>query len=228
VICTSDYMRSQVSMFAEPADLAKVRTVRCGIDAAAFKPSVRERGSGDSVEILCVAALSRRKGHDVLLRALALARADGASAHLVLAGDGPERERLEALAAELEIRDVVRFEGAVRHDQVPALCARADLFCLASFAEGVPTVLMEAMATELPVVATNVNGVAELVDDGETGVLVPPARPDELAAALARLAGDPGLRERMGAAGRRRVLEDYELGSAVANLRDVIGPLARG
>jgi len=227
VICTSDYARSQVSIFAEPEDLARVQTVRCGIDASAFRPRRRDGAAGDGCEILCVGALSRRKGHAVLIRAFAQVRADGAAAQLVLAGDGPERERLEALAAALGIADAVRFEGAVRYDRVPSLCARADVFCLASFAEGVPTVLMEAMATELPVVATTVNGVAELVDHERTGLLVPPARADLLSAALSRLVADPDLRARLGAAGRQRVLDDYELHAAVAKLRDAIAPLAR-
>jgi glycosyltransferase involved in cell wall biosynthesis len=227
VICTSDYARSQVAIFAEAGDLDKVRTVRCGIDVSAFQPQEGARsGDRDGCEILCVAALSRRKGHHVLLHALAMCRAQDERAHLVLAGDGAERERLEALAAELGIADAVRFDGAVGHDRVPSLYASADVFCLPSFAEGVPTVLMEAMATGLPVVATNINGVAELVDDEQTGLLVAPARADLLAAALARMTNDPELRARMGEAGRRRVIERYELRTAVDNLRAVIGPLS--
>jgi glycosyltransferase involved in cell wall biosynthesis len=189
-----------------------------------FRP--RDRGHGDAVEVLTVAALSRRKGHEFLIRALA--ELDGAPVRLTLAGDGPERARLERLAAELGVSGAVAFEGAVAYDRVPALYDRADVFCLPSFAEGLPTVLMEAMAAGLPTVATNVNGTAELVDDGVTGILVPPARADLIAAALGRLAADADLRASMGAAGRRRVCEEYELHAAVANLRAVIEPVVRG
>jgi glycosyltransferase involved in cell wall biosynthesis len=225
VICTSDYARSQIAAFADPAELGKVRTVRCGIDVSAFHPPTQANHDGEC-EILCVAALSRRKGHEVLIRALAQVRDAGGHARLTLAGDGQERKRLESLAADLGVSGAVDFLGAVRHDKVPELYERADVFCLASFAEGVPTVLMEAMATGLPVVSTNVNGVAELVDHGSSGLLVPPARPDLLAGALAQLAGDAELRGEMGAAGRRRVCEDYELHASVANLHAVLGPIA--
>ena len=97
------------------------------------------------------------------------------------------------------------------------------MFCLPSFAEGVPVVLMEAMALELPVVATTaIAGIPELVEDGEHGLLVPPARADLLAAALDRLADDPPLRARLGAAGRRAVLEGYDLGRWTGVLRGLL------
>lgn len=226
VVCISDFARSQVAAFVDPATLAKVHTVRCGIDLTAFRPS-HDHGSdkGSSAEILCVAALSRRKGHVVLLEALPRVLDAVPHARLTLAGDGPEREFLAARAAELGVARAVRFLGAVEHDRMTALYSEADAFCLPSFAEGVPIVLMEAMAMQLPVVTTNVMGIPELVDHGVSGLLVPPARADLLAEALVRLLRDPELRQRMGEQGRRRVEADYDLERSSPELRRVLDPL---
>ena len=197
VVCTSDFAHSQVASLTAPGDLAKVVTVRCGVDVERFAPRAEPRPGGGPLELLCVAALSRRKGHRVLLEALR----EVEGVRLTLAGDGPERAALEALARELGVADRVRFLGAVAHDDVPGLYRESDAFCLPSFAEGLPTVLMEAMACCLPVVATNVMGTAELVEDGVSGLVVAPARPDRIAGALRGAARRPGLRDRMGAAG---------------------------
>ena len=148
-----------------------------------------------------MAALSRRKGHVVLLEALASVLEQVPEARLTLAGDGAERAFLEGRAAELGVAHAVEFLGAVEHDRMAALYEAADVFCLPSFAEGVPVVLMEAMAMEIPVVATEIMGVPELVEHEVSGLLVPPARPDLLADALVRLLGDPELRDGWGQPG---------------------------
>ena len=224
VVCISDFARSQVASLADPAALGKLHTVRCGVDLAAFTPSENPGRSG-SAEILCVAAMSRRKGHAVLLEALAAVVREVPAARLTLAGDGSERPFLEARAAELGVSDAVRFLGAVEHDRMARLYDEADVFCLPSYAEGVPVVLMEAMAMKVPVVATAIMGVPELVEDGKSGLLVPPARPDELASALVRLLRDPALRERMGEEARGRVSADYDAHASAAKLQQVLEPL---
>jgi len=223
VVCISDFARSQVAALADPATLAKVHTVRCGVDLTAFRPRTDAREHG--AEILCVAAMSRRKGHVVLLDALPSVLEEVPGARLTLAGDGPERAFLERRAAELGVAGAVRFMGALPHDQTRALYAETDVFCLPSFAEGVPVVLMEAMAMEIPVVATNIMGVPELVEHEFSGLLVPPARADLLAAALRRLLAEPELRKRMGQAGRRRVAEAYDGTGSAAALGQVLDPL---
>lgn len=223
VICISDFARGQILAFADPTDVARVRTVRCGIDVARF----RRRAPApvqDAIEILTVAALSRRKGHGVLLDALARLRADGAPVRLTLVGDGEERTRLTRRATELEVADHVHFAGAEGQDRLRGFYERAHVFCLPSFSEGVPTVLMEAMAMELPVVATGVMGVTELVEHERSGLVVAPARPDLLANALARLIADPGLRATLGAGGRARVVRDYEINRSAAEVRAALAP----
>ena len=118
-------------------------------------------------------------------------KARGQEVELTLAGEGPLRVSLEAMAEDLGVAGSVRFLGAVGQEEIKALYADASIFCLPSFAEGLPTVLMEAMAMELAVISSRINGVPELVRDGETGVLVTPGRADELADAMAELIASP-------------------------------------
>ena len=224
VLCTSDYARSQVASHLPTDALHRVHTVRSGIDTSAFHPAER-RGRTGTPTILCVAALERRKGHAVLLDAVARLRTP---ARLLVVGDGPERDALHAQAEALGITGSVEFTGAVGHDRVAELVREADVFCLPTFAEGVPTVVQEAMAAELPVVTTAVFGIPELVEDGHEGLLVPPARADRLADALSRLLEDPGLRRRLGEQARLRVQRDYERARCVERWRSVLGPLLRG
>lgn len=225
VACTSDFVRSQLMSLVDSSDWHRLHTVRCGVDVDVFHPPSRPR-EAERVEILNVAAMSRRKGHAVLLEALAELAARGVDFDVLLVGDGPERDRLEALAGRLGVGGRVRFAGSLAQEELPALYRRADIFCLPSYAEGVPTVLMEAMASELPVVATAVMGVPELVDDGRTGLLVPPARPDALAHALERLARDAELRARMGRAARDCIESDYDLREAALRVHRLLAETA--
>jgi glycosyltransferase involved in cell wall biosynthesis len=150
------------------------------------------------------------KGYDHLLRGLA--RLERPLTFL-LAGDGPERPRLEALAAELGVAERVRFLGVQK--DMPRLYAALDVFVLTSLREGFPNVVIEAMASGCAVVATRVGGVPEIVEDGLSGLVIAPQSPDEVAAALDRLAADAELRRGLAAAGRRRVLERFDLGRSV-------------
>lgn len=225
VVCISDFAHSQIAALVGPEALGRLHTVRCGIDVDAFAPHPRGGREDGQAEILCVGALSRRKGHPVLLEAFAQVRGVVPGARLTLVGDGPERAALEKRAAELTIAEAVDFVGAVAHDRVAELYARADVFCLPSHAEGVPTVLMEAMAMELPVVATRIMGIPELVEHERSGLLVAPARPDELADALGRLLTDRELADRLGREGRKQVLARYNRDAATASLHALLSPL---
>jgi colanic acid/amylovoran biosynthesis glycosyltransferase len=215
VVCVSDFTRSQLMMWVGDEHWDKLRVVRCGVDTSAFTPASRD-GRAGPLRILCVSRLVLGKGLTLLFEA-----ARGVDAEIVLVGDGPERQRLERRAAELGVD--VTFTGAVGQDEIRRHYAEADVFCLPSFAEGVPVVLMEAMASGLPVVATRITGIPELVEEGVSGLLVRPARADELAVALGELADDPDRRATMGAAARQAVRERYDLERNIHELAGLFG-----
>ena len=186
------------------------------VDEAAFVPPTVETTrqwrarlaiDDDAPVVGVIASLLPIKDHATLLHAIARLVANWPTLRLVVVGDGPERERLERLAAQLGIAAHVRFAG--HQPNVPSFHHLFDVSVLTSVSEGFPNSLVEAMAAGRPIVATNVGGVPDAVRHEENGLLVPPSNPDALAVALARLLGDPALRERMGAAGARRARADF-------------------
>lgn len=219
VACVSEYARSQLMGLVGTREWEKLRVVRCGLDPARFAP-VERAGREHPREILNVGRVVPVKGQALLLRAVAeLARA-GVDARLTLVGEGPQLPELEALADRLGIARRVEFAGAVGQGEIAAYYAHADVFAMPSFAEGLPVVLMEAMATGLPVVASRITGIPELVEEGVSGLLVAPGRLDELIAALARLLREPAERRvQMGSAGRARVESEFAVDRTAAELR---------
>jgi colanic acid/amylovoran biosynthesis glycosyltransferase len=209
VICISDFTRSQLMRQVDAVHWPKLHVRHCGIDPAMFRPA--ERGAAPADTILCVGRLDAEKGHLVLIDALGLLRERGVAATTVLVGAGPWRSAIEARVGELGLTDVVRLTGAIGQDEISGYYRRATLFCLPTFIEGLPVVLMEAMASGLPVVTTPVNGIPELVETGVTGVLVAPGRPDLLAVALERVLRDPALRAALSRAGRERVVAEFDI-----------------
>jgi glycosyltransferase involved in cell wall biosynthesis len=151
------------------------------VDTSVFEPPAQPRGG--TGRLLCVGALAEKKGHVHLLEALALVRRER-DVTLEIVGDGELREELERLTKELGLGGVVRFHGALSREEVAELMRACDLFVLPSLFENLPVVLIEAMASGLPAVATRVGGVPELVD-GQAGLLVPPEDPEALARAIA-------------------------------------------
>lgn len=220
VATISDFARSQVLSLVPTDQWDKVRVVPCGIDLSHFPAPAERAGEGETT-ILYVGTLIPRKGQPVLLEAFAGVLADGHDAQLVLVGDGPERPALERLAERLGIADQVRFAGGLGHDDVRRAFAEADVFCLPSFAEGVPVVLMEAMASGLPVVTTRIAGVSELVGDGAEGLLVRPGNVGDLQGALSHFVADPEARRQAGERGRARVVERHDIAVNAAKLLEL-------
>ncbi len=214
------YARSQVMKSCDPSDWPKIRVTPLGVDPNLFVPKP-VRSIGKVFEIICVGRLVPAKGQHVLISALYRLRSGGRSVRLRLVGEGPDRRSLEQASRRLGIQDHVIFEGAVNQDEIQELFAKADVFALASFAEGIPVVLMEAMAMEIPCVATWIAGIPELIRDLQDGLLVAPSDEIALAGAIARLIDDGDLRRQIGAAGRRRVIDQYNLQPNVARLANV-------
>jgi glycosyltransferase involved in cell wall biosynthesis len=221
VICISPFARSQLMMLVDEKHWAKLEVVPCGVDTELFTPPA-SRARDDAVEILTVARLVRGKGLSVMIGALGRLRERGVPARLTIVGDGPYLRPLQALVDALDLSQRVTFMGAMGQEQLRERYAEADVFCMSSFAEGVPIVLMEAMAMELPVVTTSVMGIPELVHDGVSGILIRPGAEVELADALERLARDPELRRRMGRAGRLAVLAERDLDGCADRLQAVM------
>lgn len=186
-----------------------VAVVPYGVDLGLFAPAVRERRGDARVTVGAASRLSPEKGFEYLLRAVAMLRDRGVELAVVLAGDGPSRATLERVTDELGLRDRVEFVGEVAHHDVPAILRRLDIFAMPSTWEGFGVSALEASALELPVVASNIHGIPDVVLHGETGLLVPPEDVGALAEALARLAGDAALRRTMGVAGRAYVEREY-------------------
>jgi glycosyltransferase involved in cell wall biosynthesis len=203
-----------------------VTVVPYGVDLARFHPE-RNGVRQSDVVVGAVARLSKEKGLDVLLRAAGRLIADGRPLRVVLAGDGPERARLVRLAGALGIAERVDFRGQVPHEDVPRLLADVDIFALPSLAEGFGVAAVEAQAMELPVVASDVHGIPDVVVDGVTGLLTPPGDVAGLAEAIDRLAGDAGLRSRMGRAGRAFVEENYRWEENAAQMERLYQHLLR-
>lgn len=184
---------------AFPAAAQKIVVVENGVDASFFAAFNARRNRPPHAEpvLVCAGSLIPRKGHDVLLRALA--QCTGYSWSLQLAGEGKERAELARLAGDLGLADRIHFLGELPPDAMPAFLANADLFILPSFSEGRSNALLEAMAAGLPVVASAIDGVTELVDDGRTGQVFPPGDDQALAAVLLPLLQDALTRSRLGA-----------------------------
>ena len=177
--------------------------VRAFDAAAAHLDAPAPLGDGGPITVLTVARMTYpAKGHDDVLRAAAMVRRR-ADVRFVLVGDGPRETPLRRLTSELGLDGAVFFLG--RRDDVPALLARADVVCHPSRMEGLPNAVMEAMAAARPIVATSVGGTPELVHHGKHGLLVPPERPDALAASILELVADPARGARLGADARARV-----------------------
>jgi glycosyltransferase involved in cell wall biosynthesis len=230
VVTISDYNRHLLESISDEA-VSKVRVIRCGVDTKGFAP--RNPGALDRQETLtiaCVASLEPRKGHRILLEAVARLRAEGLPIRLSLVGEGETRGELEAAIAMLGVGDVVTMHGGQPNRQVRKLLVDSDIYVQPSMitrtgkSEGIPVALMEAMATGLPVVATDISGVPELVDDRINGLLVPENDVNALVKALQLLCEDPGLRHELGTAARHAVEREYDLSVNVGRLRELLAP----
>lgn len=191
-----------------------------GVDLSVFQPRP-PRDLHSSFQVMSVCRLAPVKGQVLLLIAMERLVKEGRRIRLRLVGDGPERRNLEGFVEAHGLSNHVVFEGFVNQDQLSDLYRECDVFVLPSFAEGVPVVLMESMAREIPCIATWVGGVPDLIRDGVDGLLVAPGDADSLAVAIRRLLDDPELRRRLGTQARQRILQKYDLRKNVGQLAGI-------
>ena len=207
VRCISHYCRSQIMRISDPAEWEKLHIVRCGVNPEQY--TARKEPDNVVPNILCVGRLVPAKGQHILIEACILLKKEGLRFQLTIVGDGPDRIALEKFAISGALGDSVLFTGALGQNAVRDYYDQADLFVLASFAEGVPVVLMEAMAKEIPVVSTRITGIPELIDHEYDGLLATPGDAEDLARQIRTLLDDPEQRARLGKAGREKVVSLY-------------------
>jgi len=213
-----------------PAETAPpVLVVHHGVDLERFRP--RPAGEGTSPPVLVsVGRLVEKKGFADLLHALAVAAAGGSEFRCRIFGDGPLHDELSGMIEHLGLTDRVELAGARSNDEVVSALGRADVFALTPLVaadgdrDGIPNVLVEAMASGLPVVTTSAGGISELVRHEVNGLMCPPGDVAMLATSISALLADPATRSRLGEAGRRTVENDYDIDTAARDLERVLVP----
>jgi glycosyltransferase involved in cell wall biosynthesis len=206
----------------------KFEVIRCGTDTARFRPRSDATDRPDPLEILCIASLRPVKGHAILMDACAELKRRGIRFRCRLVGSGPEEPSIRKRAAECGLTDEVSLEGEMAQPGVMECLARADVITLTSVQtpkgsrEGVPVALMEGMACGLPVVASRISGIPELVEEGVCGLLFTPGDAEAAADALAQLAADFERCSRMGRAARQRVEQSFDLQTNARQLAERI------
>lgn len=224
----SEFNRALLIQECGPGALPKIRLIRCGIPLQEFPFGGTPPASDEPSHVVSVGRLVDYKGFDDLIRACWLLRDGGAPVRLTIVGDGPERGNLELLVGTLNAEGMVTFAGNRRQEEVRGIMRNADLFALACVKgkdgqqDGIPIVLMEAMALGVPVVSTKLSGIPELVKDGETGLLVRPGDPEHLASAMGRLLKDDALAVKLSRAARTWVEAEFNLDRWVTQLSNAL------
>jgi glycosyltransferase involved in cell wall biosynthesis len=218
VVAVSSFGRSQLFRNVPHSCWQKIKVVHCGLEPAFHETDVGAP-AGDNRRLVCVGRLCEQKGQLLLIEAARLLVESGVRFELVLAGDGEMRGDIEALVAKYKLTGVVRITGWISSDQVRAEILAARALVLPSFAEGLPVVLMEAMALRRPVISTFVAGIPELVLQGEDGWLVPAGDVERLTAAMREcIAMEPEAITQMGESARQRVLQRHDVDKEAAKL----------
>lgn len=215
VACVTHFGRAQAMRLSDPELWHKLFIARCGIELD--KIPAREPNNG-RLEIVCVGRLSPEKGQLGLVEAFKRATDRGLDANLTLVGDGPDQKRVEDKIREYALGDRITMPGRKSEAEALVAIAKSDVLVLASFMEGLPVVLMEALALEVPVIAPCIAGIPELIEDNVTGLLFSAGDWGELAEQLVRLGSDAELRQRLGRAGHQRIIQEFDIDRAVAPL----------
>ncbi len=217
VVAISEFCRSQLYRWSKSKDWPKIQVVRCGLDDSYL--SKPHEPVSDANSFVCVGRLCEQKGQLLLVNAFAKLIESGTTAQLVLVGDGPMRLEIESLIAKHGVGNHVRITGWASGDTVQKEIADARVMVLPSFAEGLPVVIMEALAMERPVISTYIAGIPELVEPNKNGWLVSRWRCGGAGRCDARGAGDTRrTAQRDGRAGKEKVIERHNIKTEVAKL----------
>lgn len=223
----SEYNRRYLRQRYPSARHARIDIVHCGVPPLDELPE-RKRGRPDVPLLLSVGRHDEVKGFPSLLKACHLLKSRGRKFRCEIIGDGPLRNDIETLLKQLELEDAVQLLGVQPGTVVAEKLREADVFVLASERasngnmDGIPVALMEAMQMGTPVVSTAISGIPELVENGGTGLLVPPRTPEALADALDRMLGEAMLRERCVAGAKRRVSQEFDAATEAGKLLNII------
>ncbi len=228
VSCISQWHR-ELYRSVSARDDQTYRVIRCGVDTGNWRPSSAGSHESPALRVLTICRLVEKKGVDTLIHAMhELGMSHRIEWKLTIAGDGPESSRLQRLAEELKCGGSIEWLGEVANEQIPALLAQADVFALPcrqsqdGDRDGIPVVLIEAMACGVPVISGDLPAIRELISDGECGQLVDGSKASQLVEALAEFANNPSLRARLGEAGRRRVEEEFSLSKNIDRLEEAL------
>jgi glycosyltransferase involved in cell wall biosynthesis len=231
VVTISEFNRRLLEeLWPESGIADKIHVIHCGLDPDLFTTASEDAAENKTpnskgmVQIVGVGQLAPRKGFHVLIEACHQLSQKNLPYRCHIFGEGPERERLETLCAQYDLRDQVQMPGRIYQQDLRRALARADIFCLpcvkdkSGDLDGIPVVLMEAMAMELATVSTHVSGIPELIQHEQNGLLAPPDDAQALADILQQLAGDPGLRARLAQAGRETVIQEFSIHRSAAQM----------
>ena len=207
----SKFGRGQLMLSTERDQWPKLLYSPLGIEVADFTPRAGNSTNSSVARLLCVGRLSEEKGQALLLESIAALTAEGLRVQLHFVGDGPDRRWLENYASQLGIASSIVFEGWIDEAKLLALYSNTDIFVLSSLAEGIPMVLIEAMALEKPCVAPRIAGIPELIDHGVDGLLFSVADVQDLSRQIRTLLQSSKLREQMGKLAREKVVREYDM-----------------
>ena len=210
VVAVSSFGRSQLFRWVEPEQWSKVNVVRCGVDQDFLTKGPQP--PADNRRLVCIGRLAPQKGQLLILDAVKALLTEGVQVEVVLAGDGPLRGAIERRIRELGLGEAVRITGWISNEEVRRELVAARALLLPSFAEGLPVVLMEALALGRPAISSYVAGIPELLEHGVSGWLVPAGSAEAMAAAMkTALATPPEVLERMGRAGAAAVARHHDV-----------------
>ena len=214
VVTCTEYNRRHLMSLAD-GDSAPIHRVYHGIDTDLFSQASGTRSPAPPYQLLTVARMTPKKGLKTVFRAVKWLLENGFTVQHALVGDGEDREKILAYIKGLDLNGVISWHGTQPHQAVLGFYRRADVFVLGCEVaangdrDGIPNVLLESMAMGVPVVATTVSAIPELVQDSDTGLLVPPGEPEKLAAAIVRILTEDDLRERIVRKARERVMQEF-------------------